>query len=42
METYLQTGNFPLRTVSKEEVSTEATHLGQGVYSAPIQYGELN
>lgn len=42
METYLQTGNFPLRTVSKEETSTEATHLAQGGYSEPIQYGELN
>lgn len=42
METYLQTGNFPLRTVSKEETNTEATHLAQGVYSEPIQYGEVN
>ena len=32
METYLQTGNFPLRTVSREETNTETPHSAQGVY----------
>lgn len=32
MEAYLQTGNFPLRSVSKEATNTEIPHLAQGVY----------